>query len=113
MPPTSHRLLRSRSRRRRSCTWVSSTTRTAWTAPAAGPRPLRRRGGVWGSARGGGSAGVGASGRHPCPPCTPRSPRFGDPPVIFDIGADAFERIVTDELDLLPDEMVDGLDNVV
>ncbi|MGO4594059.1 metallopeptidase family protein [Leifsonia sp. 2TAF2] len=31
----------------------------------------------------------------------------------LDIGVDAFERIVTDELDLLPDEMVDGLDNVV
>ena len=26
---------------------------------------------------------------------------------------EAFERLVTDELDALPDEMVDGLDNVV
>ncbi len=30
-----------------------------------------------------------------------------------DLDADAFERLVTDELDLLPDEMIDGLDNVV
>ena len=30
-----------------------------------------------------------------------------------DVDADAFERLVVDELDLLPDEMVDGLDNVV
>ncbi len=29
------------------------------------------------------------------------------------IPADEFERLVIDELDLLPDEMVDGLDNVV
>ncbi|QJA00683.1 metallopeptidase family protein [Leifsonia sp. PS1209] len=29
------------------------------------------------------------------------------------LDADAFERLVTDELDELPDEMVDGLDNVV
>ncbi|MEY9850376.1 putative Zn-dependent protease with MMP-like domain [Leifsonia sp. EB41] len=27
--------------------------------------------------------------------------------------ADAFEELVTDELDRLPDEMIDGLDNVV
>ncbi|GAA2062396.1 metallopeptidase family protein [Leifsonia soli] len=31
----------------------------------------------------------------------------------LDLDHDAFEAIVTDELDLLPDEMVDGLDNVV
>ncbi|WP_295121123.1 metallopeptidase family protein [uncultured Leifsonia sp.] len=31
----------------------------------------------------------------------------------MDLDADAFERLVTDELDLLPDEMIDGLDNVV
>ena len=30
-----------------------------------------------------------------------------------DISADEFERLVIDELDLLPDDMVDGLDNVV
>ena len=29
------------------------------------------------------------------------------------LDADAFETLVTDELDRLPDEMVDGLDNVV
>lgn len=29
------------------------------------------------------------------------------------IGADEFERLVIDELDLLPDDMVDGLENVV
>ncbi|SJM62640.1 hypothetical protein CZ774_11450 [Frigoribacterium sp. JB110] len=29
------------------------------------------------------------------------------------MGADEFERLVIDELDLLPDDMVDGLDNVV
>lgn len=29
------------------------------------------------------------------------------------LSADEFERLVIDELDLLPDEMVDGLDNVV
>ena len=29
------------------------------------------------------------------------------------LDADAFEEVVTDELDQLPDEMVDGLDNVV
>ena len=29
------------------------------------------------------------------------------------LDADAFEELVTDELDQLPDEMVDGLDNVV
>ena len=31
----------------------------------------------------------------------------------LDIGPEEFERIVVDELDQLPDEMVDGLDNVV
>jgi predicted Zn-dependent protease with MMP-like domain len=30
-----------------------------------------------------------------------------------DLDADAFESLVTDELDQLPDEMLDGLDNVV
>lgn len=30
-----------------------------------------------------------------------------------DIPAEDFERLVVDELDLLPDDMVDGLDNVV
>lgn len=30
-----------------------------------------------------------------------------------DLDSEAFERLVIDELDLLPDEMVDGLDNVV
>ena len=30
-----------------------------------------------------------------------------------DVSADEFERLVVNELDLLPDEMVDGLDNVV
>ncbi|WP_434318958.1 metallopeptidase family protein [Leifsonia sp. P73] len=29
------------------------------------------------------------------------------------LDADAFEELVTDELDRLPDEMIDGLDNVV
>ncbi|MBN9631953.1 MAG: metallopeptidase family protein [Actinobacteria bacterium] len=29
------------------------------------------------------------------------------------LDADAFEELVTDELDQLPDEMIDGLDNVV
>jgi len=31
----------------------------------------------------------------------------------LDLDADAFEKIVIDELDQLPDEMVDGLENVV
>ena len=31
----------------------------------------------------------------------------------MDMDAEAFEQLVIDELDLLPDEMVDGLDNVV
>lgn len=31
----------------------------------------------------------------------------------LDLDAEAFERLVVDELDLLPDDMVDGLDNVV
>ena len=31
----------------------------------------------------------------------------------MEMSADAFEQLVTDELDQLPDEMVDGLDNVV
>ncbi len=30
-----------------------------------------------------------------------------------DLDAEAFERLVTDELDQLPDEMIDGLENVV
>lgn len=30
-----------------------------------------------------------------------------------DVSAEDFERLVVDELDLLPDDMVDGLDNVV
>jgi predicted Zn-dependent protease with MMP-like domain len=33
--------------------------------------------------------------------------------VSLDLDAEAFERIVIDELDALPDEMVDGLDNIV
>ncbi|WP_426520894.1 metallopeptidase family protein [Diaminobutyricibacter sp. McL0618] len=32
---------------------------------------------------------------------------------MLDLDADAFEALVTDELDELPDDMVDGLDNVV
>ncbi|QTX06349.1 metallopeptidase family protein [Agromyces archimandritae] len=31
----------------------------------------------------------------------------------MELDADAFERLVVDELDELPDDMVDGLDNVV
>ena len=31
----------------------------------------------------------------------------------LDLDAEAFERLVVDELDRLPDDMVDGLDNVV
>lgn len=31
----------------------------------------------------------------------------------MDLTADEFEKLVIDELDLLPDEMIDGLDNVV
>ena len=31
----------------------------------------------------------------------------------LEIDADAFEKIVVDELDALPDEMVDGLENLV
>jgi predicted Zn-dependent protease with MMP-like domain len=31
----------------------------------------------------------------------------------LDLDATAFEALVTDELDRLPDEMIDGLDNVV
>jgi predicted Zn-dependent protease with MMP-like domain len=31
---------------------------------------------------------------------------------VDDISAEAFERMVVDELDLLPDDMVDGLENV-
>ncbi|HEX7835189.1 MAG TPA: metallopeptidase family protein [Pseudolysinimonas sp.] len=31
----------------------------------------------------------------------------------LDLDADAFEKIVVDELDALPDEMVDGLENLV
>lgn len=33
--------------------------------------------------------------------------------VPIQLDADAFEQLVTDELDELPDEMIDGLDNVV
>jgi len=33
--------------------------------------------------------------------------------VSLSLDADAFEALVTDELDRLPDDMVDGLDNVV
>lgn len=36
-----------------------------------------------------------------------------DDPCVMEMSAEAFEQLVTDELDLLPDEMVDGLDNVV
>jgi predicted Zn-dependent protease with MMP-like domain len=32
---------------------------------------------------------------------------------VIDMSADEFERLVTDELDQLPDDMIDGLDNVV
>ncbi|AZC14121.1 MULTISPECIES: metallopeptidase family protein [unclassified Microbacterium] len=32
---------------------------------------------------------------------------------MLEMDADAFERLVIEELDLLPDDMVDGLDNVV
>jgi predicted Zn-dependent protease with MMP-like domain len=32
---------------------------------------------------------------------------------MLQIDAAEFERLVVDELDLLPDDMVDGLDNVV
>ncbi|GAB3608174.1 metallopeptidase family protein [Humibacter ginsengiterrae] len=32
---------------------------------------------------------------------------------MMSMDADAFERLVVDELDALPDEMVDGLENVV
>ena len=32
---------------------------------------------------------------------------------MLQIDSEEFERLVVDELDLLPDEMVDGLDNVV
>lgn len=32
---------------------------------------------------------------------------------MLDIDLEAFEQLVVDELDLLPDEMVEGLDNVV
>ncbi|MFB2582174.1 metallopeptidase family protein [Herbiconiux sp. P15] len=32
---------------------------------------------------------------------------------MVEMGAEAFEQLVGDELDELPDEMVDGLDNVV
>jgi len=30
-----------------------------------------------------------------------------------EVDSDTFERLVVDELDLLPDDMIDGLDNVV
>ena len=32
---------------------------------------------------------------------------------VDELDEEAFERLVVDELDLLPDDMVDGLDNVV
>ena len=32
---------------------------------------------------------------------------------MIEMDAEAFDALVTDELDLLPDEMIDGLDNVV
>jgi predicted Zn-dependent protease with MMP-like domain len=32
---------------------------------------------------------------------------------VIEMDAEAFEQLVIDELDLLPDDMVDGLDNVV
>ena len=32
---------------------------------------------------------------------------------MIDMDAEAFETLVTDELDRLPDDMVDGLDNVI
>ncbi|MCU1513243.1 MAG: hypothetical protein JWO10_333 [Microbacteriaceae bacterium] len=32
---------------------------------------------------------------------------------MIELGHDAFELLVIDELDLLPDEMVDGLDNLI
>ena len=32
---------------------------------------------------------------------------------MLDLDADAFEQLVIDELDALPDDMIDGLDNVV
>jgi predicted Zn-dependent protease with MMP-like domain len=32
---------------------------------------------------------------------------------MLELGGDDFERLVVDELDLLPDDMVDGLDNIV
>lgn len=37
--------------------------------------------------------------------------RFDSGPL--DLDAETFERLVIDELDLLPDDMVDGMDNVV
>lgn len=33
--------------------------------------------------------------------------------VVLELDATAFERLVVDQLDLLPDDMVDGLDNVI
>jgi predicted Zn-dependent protease with MMP-like domain len=32
---------------------------------------------------------------------------------MLELSSDEFERLVVDELDLLPDDMVDGLDNIV
>lgn len=32
---------------------------------------------------------------------------------MLEMGEDEFEKLVVDELDLLPDDMVDGLDNVI
>ncbi|MFI5061754.1 MAG: metallopeptidase family protein [Actinomycetales bacterium] len=41
---------------------------------------------------------------------TPATP---ETPGVRDLDAEAFEALVTDELDALPDEMIDGLENVV
>ena len=41
---------------------------------------------------------------------TPATP---ETPGVLDLGTEAFEALVTDELDALPDEMIDGLDNLV
>ncbi len=38
---------------------------------------------------------------------------MSDPGPSFHLDAEAFEALVVDELDKLPDEMVDGLDNIV
>lgn len=38
---------------------------------------------------------------------------MSDEPAALDLDAEAFEALVVDELDQLPDDMVEGLDNVV